>query len=281
MMPEQKRPPTLEDLIRLKRAERPPTEFWSEFDRELRAKQLSALVQKHPWWQTLPTASFHALLRFRLPLGAAAVFAITFVSFRDNHSTVATPQVPASTHQVASAQTPASFEPHSVAPVSEPALVPVSAPVAAVVEGPSASVALADSPVGGGSLSAEAAIAPALPASSSPQTLDTDFSGNTLLAVNFGSAGSGGIPAATHLLEGASGFESRALPARTTVEPLQQMSSPGETRRARLLTAMVSMASMDPSARTTERAANRIAEEDLYDQVQRFGARGDRLHVKF
>jgi hypothetical protein len=281
MMPEPKRPTTLEDLIRLKRAERPPAEFWTEFDRELRAKQLAALVQKHPWWQTLPTASFRALQRFRLPLGAAAVLTIAFVSFRNDQTAVATPQVPASTHPVVVAQAPTSLEPRSVTPVSEPAPVALPAPPAVVVEAPAASLARADSPVGSISLSAEAATALSFPANSSTQTLDTDFSRNPLLAVNLGSAGASETPVSTHLLGGGSGFESRALPARTTVEPLQQMSSPGETRRARLLTAMVSMASMDPSARTTERAANRIAEEDLYDQVQRFGARGDRLHVKF
>ena len=34
---------SLEDLLRLKREERPTSEYWSQFDRELRAKQLAAL----------------------------------------------------------------------------------------------------------------------------------------------------------------------------------------------------------------------------------------------
>ena len=34
---------TIEDLLRLKRAERPPASFWSDFDREMRAKQLAAI----------------------------------------------------------------------------------------------------------------------------------------------------------------------------------------------------------------------------------------------
>jgi hypothetical protein len=84
------------------------------------------------------------------------------------------------------------------------------------------------------------------------------------------------------LLPDSSGFENRALPVRAAVEPLQQMTPPSDSRRARLLTAMVSMGSHDESARSTERAANRIAEERLYDdQMSRFGARGDRLQVKF
>jgi hypothetical protein len=283
MMPEQKRPPTLEDLLRLKRAERPPAEFWSDFDRELRAKQLAALVQRHPWWQTLPAAALDAVLRFRLPLGAAAALAITFYSFRGDQPTVAAPGATVSPQPVAAAPAPAAPEPLAVATVvaAEPALVAVSLPALTAGEGAADKPATAESPVKSRAPSAAETVALSFPAVSGTHTLDTDFSGSPLLAVSLAPAGSSGGPVVTHLLGGASGFESRALPARTTVEPLQQMSSPGETRRARLLTAMVSMASMDPSARTTERAASRIAEDDLYDQVQRFGARGDRLHVKF
>ena len=53
-MNQEKRPITLEDILRLKRAERPPAEFWDSFDRQLRAKQLAALVEKRPWWRSLP-----------------------------------------------------------------------------------------------------------------------------------------------------------------------------------------------------------------------------------
>ena len=53
MNQESKRPITLEDIIRLKRAERPPPQFWAQFDRELRAKQLAALMEKRPWWRSL------------------------------------------------------------------------------------------------------------------------------------------------------------------------------------------------------------------------------------
>ena len=31
---------TLEDLLRVKRAEQPPAEFWAEFERGMRTKQL-------------------------------------------------------------------------------------------------------------------------------------------------------------------------------------------------------------------------------------------------
>ena len=74
---------TLEDLLRLKREERPAPEFWSRFDRELRAKQLAALVEKRPWWQGLPAWALN-WRRFHLPLGATAVLAVTLVALRDS-----------------------------------------------------------------------------------------------------------------------------------------------------------------------------------------------------
>jgi hypothetical protein len=40
---------SLEQLLRLKRHERPRPEYWERFDRELREKALRALVQPAPW----------------------------------------------------------------------------------------------------------------------------------------------------------------------------------------------------------------------------------------
>ena len=40
----------LEDLLRLKRSERPSDEFWSDFDRELHQRMLQTLVKKDPWY---------------------------------------------------------------------------------------------------------------------------------------------------------------------------------------------------------------------------------------
>lgn len=46
----QNQPLTLEQLLHVKRAERPDREFWDRFERELHQKQLSALVQAAPWY---------------------------------------------------------------------------------------------------------------------------------------------------------------------------------------------------------------------------------------
>ena len=39
----------VEDLLRLKRAERPDEAFWNQFDSELHQRMLSTLVKKDPW----------------------------------------------------------------------------------------------------------------------------------------------------------------------------------------------------------------------------------------
>jgi hypothetical protein len=70
---------TVEDLLRLKRAERPDAEFWSKFEVELRQKQLAALVERRPWWQSLPLLLNR---RVYLPVGATAVLTFTLVSLR-------------------------------------------------------------------------------------------------------------------------------------------------------------------------------------------------------
>jgi hypothetical protein len=70
---------TIEDLIRLKRDERPAAEFWVNFDHELRQKQLTALLEKRAWWQDLPQL---LMRRAYLPVGATAILAFTFVSVK-------------------------------------------------------------------------------------------------------------------------------------------------------------------------------------------------------
>ncbi|WP_404423909.1 hypothetical protein [Nibricoccus sp. IMCC34717] len=77
---------TLEALLRLKRAERPSPEFWVQFDAELKRRQLAAAIeQRRPWWQFSPR-----LVRFGLPVGAAAAVALSFFATR-SASPVATP----------------------------------------------------------------------------------------------------------------------------------------------------------------------------------------------
>ncbi|MBA4138030.1 MAG: hypothetical protein C0518_11990 [Opitutus sp.] len=78
--PEPRSRVTVEDLLRLKRAERPEPEFWTKFEAELRQKQLAALVERRRWWESLPQLFAR---RAYVPIGAAAVLTFTLVSVRN------------------------------------------------------------------------------------------------------------------------------------------------------------------------------------------------------
>ena len=279
MNPDSKRPVSLEDLLRLKRAERPPAEFWDRFERELRAKQLSALVEKRPWWRSL---SFARLARYQLPLGATAILAVTFITVRHYQST---PSSPAVRGDVAAAmRLVAGVRPESA--VARAIADEQSA--ASLVRAEAVELAAADEP-------SFNAIATVLEGHSRSMPSSSDGSANVELA-QAKSASSTHSFATAHLVstQGAEfavsstllgttrGFESRAMPARTpVVEPLAQMSSPADVRRSRLLTAVVAAASFAPPARVNDEASRGLSDDRLYDSVRRFGARGDRLLVKF
>lgn len=70
---------TVEDLLRLKRAERPSPEFWVGFEQELRQKQLAALLERRSWWQGIPQFLSR---RTYLPIGATAALAFTLITVR-------------------------------------------------------------------------------------------------------------------------------------------------------------------------------------------------------
>lgn len=72
---------SVEDLLRLKRAERPPAEYWATFESKIRTKQLSAIVSKRPWWDRF-SGLFAALNRHQVPIGAAGALALAFFGVR-------------------------------------------------------------------------------------------------------------------------------------------------------------------------------------------------------
>src|ERR1700689_2371884 len=65
---------TVEALLRLKRAEGPPAEFWASFESQIRTKQLSAIVSKRPWWDRYSRV-FAGFSRHQVSFGAAAALA--------------------------------------------------------------------------------------------------------------------------------------------------------------------------------------------------------------
>jgi hypothetical protein len=278
--PEPKRPVTLEDLLRLKRAERPPAEFWAQFDRELRAKQLAAIVEKRPWWRTLPRA-FGGLSRYHLPLGATAVLALTVVTVREYRS------VPA---QLAAGTVVA----HDAAPIAPAKEIIATTAGNSVREdlplGSAEDEAPAESP-NQSAVAAQAAsanhLAQLLPALGVTRAADDDQQLTPtarFVATNLALAKAVEPAVVQNLLGASHGFEARALPARTPViEPLSQMASPSDVRRSRLLNASTLSVSMNSTApaRPAELRSRRISDEQLYDTISRFGARGNSLLVKF
>ena len=80
---ERKEDTRLEDLLLLKRHEKPDDLFWDKFDRELEAKRLMVLVNRQPWYHRLS----HALMQRVYPLsamGAAALVLFVFVAYQSS-----------------------------------------------------------------------------------------------------------------------------------------------------------------------------------------------------
>jgi hypothetical protein len=69
----------VEDLLRMKRSERPDDAFWNSFDRELHQRMLQTLVKKDPWYSQLFRAAFGRIAQTAAVGAAAAVLAIVMV----------------------------------------------------------------------------------------------------------------------------------------------------------------------------------------------------------
>jgi hypothetical protein len=282
MNPDSKRPITIEDLLRLKRAERPPAEFWNEFDRALRAKQLAALVEKRPWWQTMPRV-FSGFRRYHIPIGASAIIAVTFFAFRENSATSAAQREQSSVQPtgVASTTLPAVAREVRTEGVATSAK---SEPRAQNVYAAGESARAAVPPT----VMASDGLAPSnptriLPLISAPSTelMQEELSPSArAIAENLASVRGTEPVLGRSLLASTGGLEARSN-SRITVEPLQQIMPPSDRRRSNLLTAMVSMASLETPMRTNDRTVSRLSQEELYDRFHRFDARASSLNMKF
>jgi hypothetical protein len=70
---------TVEDLLRLKRAERPSEEFWGEFDRGLHQRMLQTLVKKAPWYEQVMLGLTGRFARSSAIAAAAVLVALLLV----------------------------------------------------------------------------------------------------------------------------------------------------------------------------------------------------------
>jgi len=259
--------------MRIKRAERPPPEFWAQFDREMRVKQLAAIVEPKPWWAPFIRVGAR-VSRHQVPIGAAAVLLLSFVSIREYRTAefrpVLVPEVTHPTLDTASLPEAAVSDEIISQPVSTPAVAPVEhapAPVALQTAAPSATL----------QVGTVAHVVPLM--DRAPQAVEPTPSAR-YIAANL-AAVQAADPTIVDDVFGAS-VHMRDLrePMR---DPLAQINAPGESRRSRLLaTALPALAgSSDVSVGTSDRVARRLTEDRLYDSISRVGVRGDRVAIKF
>lgn len=287
MKHERKRPVTLEDLLHLKRIERPSAEFWSQFDRELRVKQLAALVEKRPWWRTISLGRvLGGVRRFHLPLGATAVLAVTLFSVRE-YQTTTTPAVSATSPDrtvqsggIAFSSAPSVREVGSHR--AESALVEVIAPsVVAPQDFAPAVFALAHGSDGNAS-SSSGQLVTVVGVAPHPEDFSVVGSAKGRGAVEkFAELHVADTLLPQQWVSSARGFETRVLPARSKpVEPLAQMKGPSGSRRSHLI-ASATLASTTVPVLASERSARAVSDERLYDTISRVNARGAGVLVKF
>ncbi|HEU5078191.1 MAG TPA: hypothetical protein VFT72_03220 [Opitutaceae bacterium] len=287
---------SVEDLIRLKRAERPPAEFWVEFERSLRAKQLAAIVEKRSWWRSFGTFS-----RWTMPLGAAAAaLSISFVALNRSQSGApksvdlakteqaqkpAAPALPAVATETFVASTnshehelPATV---TVAEHHTPAVVN-TAVQSAIAHSADAAVATAAAAAQVGSVTEQ--IAGIVSESHTPQDAATaQFASVTEVETPSVSA----IGAYFDRALGSFG-ESSAKDKTSVVEPLSQVTAPRDARRARLLAFTSTVDNRSPQysdstsvVRSRERITSHLNEEALYDSLHRLGLKGNLVSIQF
>ena len=273
---ESRRPVAIEDLLRLKRAERPPAEFWDGFDRQLRAKQLAALVEKRPWWRSLPRLA-SGFTRWSLPVGATAILAVAFVATRDFSIEPAATGRP---EQSVSAANRAG-DLVSVAESTAPRVAPSSV-AAAVTVAPARIEYVAAAGVPAGRDTAAADASGSFPGGR--MEVEEVSPSARHIAANLAAAQAAVPEIARGLLTSPRGFEERLLSTQLTTEPLAQVSTPEERSRARFATAMVASFNGDTRSRVSSaNVARRISDDRVYDDVEirRVGATGNSVAWRF
>jgi hypothetical protein len=282
MNPDPKTPVSLEDLLHLKRSERPPEQFWVQFESELRAKQLAAIVQRRPWWHSWEGIS-RVLTRQSLPIGATAALAVGLVSFREYRAHSSRGVMAVSSARVLSAVVPD-------APSDSDSQEAMTGPATDVALTSAVQAALPRAPVERSVQKSRAADRPAdLLADSGKDPFSALVAGSQRTAQpaplqsdawnHFGDKQLAANSVATTV-----GFAPRMM-ATTASEPLAQMADPLDERRAMLLGGSLpgtdnggSDSMLSPG---DERSSTHISAERLYESVRRYGLGGNRISVRF
>jgi hypothetical protein len=271
---------TLEDLLRLKRAERPVAEFWSQFDEALRAKQLAAIVERRPWWRIEFRGLTAGLARLRVPVGLAAVAVLSFVTVQQFRApTNLASEAPVDGAGVAAVSVSGGTE----VAVTTTELNAVNAAVEAAGDAENAAAPALASSAGAAvtSLSlADAATSSVLDQSDALATAGLASNLRALRGSGFTGLDSTGVAT---LELGTLRSSTRAAPVE---EPLARVTAPTESRRERLaaLVAPASMKSLSSAGspdRVRERMISRLSEDELYNSVSRLGVERGGLRVSF
>jgi hypothetical protein len=262
---------TVEDLLRLKRAERPPAEFWATFEAEMRTKQLSAIVGRRTWWDGF-SGLFAVVSRHQLSFGAAAAMVMAFAGYRyvDSHPVANSAPLKASAAPVAAA-------PVVAAPVQ-------AAPAAVIASAQMDEVALdrpeAAPPAQAVAIATVSHLAPApvtIPAESISKSQFVE--GIAIKLADFRE------PASDYSRSSAFGsdreFEPSIAPARQAVtDPLARI-DPAAERRARLLAPALPAYSGNSGALAGDWIRQRSSADDrMYESMDR-GSNDDRTLVGF
>lgn len=272
---------SLDDLFALKRAERPSEEFWQDFQRDFHVRQRAEAIEPKRWWFVLPRV-FAGFSRYQMPMGAAAVLAVTFLSFRDYREpgfevAYSTPQVtaPSVPERVPDLPVMVDVSPEVVAIDSTHELETLAvqeAQVAEAVAQPSAEpVELSPMVVWAGPAGHVADLKPVTPTPSQQS-----------IAANLASAEAEQVQVGRLL--GMPEVDLAAVISKS--ESLNQVTVPEPTRK-RLFVYQGSGAEFNSgfereSGRDTHSLiANRISNDELYESVSRVTAGGDHLTLKF
>jgi len=278
---------TLEDLLHLKRAERPPPEFWAQFERDLRQKQLAALVARRSWWLEL-SAAFSRYGGVRLPLGAVAVLALSFFTVRYYANLEMVTAAPAERDTFRPSASLAAARPHEAGQASRPA-------VAAELASPAGVTSVAKTPEapemteGHQDVSGEAsAIIPWLGDVVADRSASAELKPSARLIAAHLAAVAALEPDLVSAFARPLGFEERAMPAssaRHAAEVLPTAAAVTDSRHARLLAALGSAGIYSPEPAAPEHARRsvlRYLAEDGWDRsMGRLEAEGDKLSIKF
>lgn len=263
--PEEKKTVGVEELLRLKRAERPSPEFWAGWQGGMRQK-LSTAAQEKPSWRHRQLPRFWlAIARWHLPLGATAAAALCFVAVREYNASVQ-------------------------ALGASPRLIPANIQAqSAVVQAPVANQLLSElrqetpKDVSAASSSADIVSSVALLAPSEELRSRQYSRTARVIAANLESA----RRLDPELDPEIKPREAMFSVTSSTEEPLAKIVASRDLRRERLLGAYPSMAYVPGASSEVEkepaRNFGRLSEEQLTNDnlPQRLKARGDKLSFRF